>query len=69
MLLTRGTDHTLKIWDVRRLASPVATHDGLYNHYSTGGCMFSPDGSMCVGCRMRGFRGEGSLHADTSSGT
>ncbi len=46
MLLTRGTDHTLKVWDVRRLGSAVATHDNLHNHYSTGACMFSPDGSL-----------------------
>ncbi len=47
-LISRGTDHTLKVWDVRRLSSPVAVHEGLYNHYSTGACMFSPDGSLCV---------------------
>jgi WD40 repeat protein len=49
LLLTRGTDHTLKVWDVRRLQGAVAVHENLYNHYSTGACMFSPDGSLYVG--------------------
>jgi WD40 repeat protein len=64
LLLTRGTDHTMKVWDVRRLSSAVATHENLYNHYSTGACMFSPDGSLYV--RLALLR---ALGGDSGAGT
>lgn len=65
MLLTRGTDHTLKVWDVRQLQSPVAVHEGLHNHYSTGACMFSPDSSLCVALLLLLF----TLLCNNSTGT
>ena len=32
-MLTRCQDHTLKVWDLRKLKEPLKVFDDLYNNY------------------------------------
>jgi WD repeat-containing protein 70 len=47
-LVSRGGDDTLKVWDVRRLASPLCVFDDLPNIYGQTDVEVSPDGNMLV---------------------
>ncbi|KAK9788441.1 hypothetical protein WJX73_007451 [Symbiochloris irregularis] len=42
-LLSRAADDTLKVWDVRKFKTPVATVNNLPTLFSTTQCSFSPD--------------------------
>jgi hypothetical protein len=42
-LASRGTDGTLKLWDLRALKAPLKAFGGLPANYSTTGVCFSPD--------------------------
>jgi WD40 repeat protein len=41
-LLSRGADSTLKLWDLRKFKSPIASIDNLEVGFSNAGCCFSP---------------------------
>ncbi len=45
---SRATDGTLKLWDLRRLESPLAEWAELPCNFAMAGCDFSPDGSLLV---------------------
>lgn len=47
-MASRATDGTLKLWDIRRLQTPVAVASGLPNFASETCCLFSPDDSLIV---------------------
>ncbi|KAH7624593.1 hypothetical protein Ndes2526B_g00793 [Nannochloris sp. 'desiccata'] len=47
-LLTRGADETLKLWDVRKFKTPVASVSGLPTLYSNTQCCFSPDEKLVL---------------------
>jgi WD40 repeat protein len=47
-LLTRGADETMKMWDVRKFKSPVATVSGLPTLFSNTQCCFSPDEKLVL---------------------
>ncbi|XP_073101651.1 uncharacterized protein [Elaeis guineensis] len=43
ILLSRSTDFTLKVWDLRQMKSPVKVFEDLPNHYAQTNPAFSPD--------------------------
>ncbi|KAJ1295291.1 hypothetical protein BS78_01G212400 [Paspalum vaginatum] len=43
ILLSRSMDSTLKIWDLRRMKTPLKVFDDLPNHYAETNAAFSPD--------------------------
>ncbi|KAG1354801.1 WD repeat-containing protein 70 [Cocos nucifera] len=43
ILLSRSTDSTLKVWNLRQMKSPVRVFEDLPNHYSQTNAAFSPD--------------------------
>ncbi|GFR46159.1 hypothetical protein Agub_g7687 [Astrephomene gubernaculifera] len=47
-LLSRGTDGTLKIWDLRRFQTPVHVHSNLPAPYAQTRAIFSPDESLIL---------------------
>jgi len=47
-LLTRGADETLKLWDLRKFKTPVASVSGLPTLYSNTQCCFSPDEKLVL---------------------
>mmetsp|Transcript_46078 Transcript_46078/g.116026 ORF Transcript_46078/g.116026 Transcript_46078/m.116026 type:complete len:669 (+) Transcript_46078:189-2195(+) len=47
-LVSRGGDDTLKVWDVRRFASPLCVFDELPNTYGQTDVEVSPDGNLLV---------------------
>lgn len=47
-LATRGADETLKLWDLRKLKTPVHAFSGLPTTHSETGCCFSPDQSLIL---------------------
>lgn len=47
-LLSRATDDTLKLWDLRSLAKPVNVVDELTNRFAMTDCFFSPDDRLVV---------------------
>ncbi|GIL65412.1 hypothetical protein Vafri_19165 [Volvox africanus] len=47
-LLSRGTDGTLKIWDLRRFQTPVHVHNNLPAAYAQTRAIFSPDESLIL---------------------
>jgi hypothetical protein len=59
-LASRGTDCTLRLWDLRRFNSPLKTFDGLPANYSTTNVAFSPDERLVLtGTAAEGPRGGG----------
>ncbi len=53
-LLSRGTDETLKLWDMKMLKTPLFSKDDLFNRFSMTDCFFSPDDRLVatgVSCR------------------
>ena len=42
-LLSRGSDGTVKLWDIRKFKSPITEAQNLPTGYATTGCCFSPD--------------------------
>jgi WD40 repeat protein len=41
-LISRGGDDSLKVWDLRKLSSALASFEGLDNYFETTQCIFSP---------------------------
>jgi len=48
VLLSRGGDHTLKVWDLRNPIKPTCVREGLWNAYDTTNMAFSPDGRFLL---------------------
>ena len=42
-LATRGSDDTMKLWDMRSFKKPLHVFQNLYSRYDTTDCCFSPD--------------------------
>eukprot|EP00048_Salpingoeca_helianthica_P023790 m.27169 g.27169 ORF g.27169 m.27169 type:complete len:455 (+) comp8996_c0_seq1:243-1607(+) len=47
-LLSRATDGTVKLWDVRQFKAPVASAEKIDNFYDIADCIFSPDERMVL---------------------
>ena len=47
-LASRSTDHTLKLWDIRKFKEPLSEFSGLHNRYSMTDVTFSPDDRFLV---------------------
>ncbi|KAI9512648.1 WD40-repeat-containing domain protein [Russula earlei] len=47
-ILTRGGDHTVKLWDIRSFKRPVATRSGVTTLYPSTNAIFSPDNKYVV---------------------
>jgi WD40 repeat protein len=62
-MITRGGDHTLKVWDLRNLTKgPVAQVTKLPNMYAQTDCIFSPDERYIVtGTSVKKDEGNGLL--------
>lgn len=61
-LISRSTDHTLKLWDVRSFKKPLAEKSGLPNNYSQTNAMFSPDDKwILTGTSSSSANGSGSI--------
>jgi len=75
LLLSRGSDDAVKVWDVRKTSSPLRTFGGLESFFSTSNAVFSPDGRfVCAGTsvkkgggvgRLKFFQVEGRAHVAT----
>jgi len=48
MLITRGGDDTLKVWDARKLTKPIKVFDELISYYDTTECCFSPEQNLIL---------------------
>lgn len=46
LLVSRGNDDTMKLWDLRNFKKPLNVFDGLFSRYEQTDCSFSPDDSM-----------------------
>eukprot|EP00802_Teleaulax_amphioxeia_P011950 Tamp_11988.p1 GENE.Tamp_11988~~Tamp_11988.p1 ORF type:complete len:524 (+),score=119.84 Tamp_11988:179-1750(+) len=42
MMISRGGDDTLKVWDMRKLSQAIVAHEGLDNFFEQTQCIFSP---------------------------
>lgn len=61
-LLSRAMDHTLKIWDIRKVISPVSVIGELPNFNSQTTCSFSPNERLIVtGVSLEDDSGSGHL--------
>ncbi|KAI0271520.1 WD40-repeat-containing domain protein [Gloeopeniophorella convolvens] len=47
-ILTRGGDHTVKLWDVRSFRRPIVTRSDVFALYPTTNAIFSPDNKHIV---------------------
>eukprot|EP01102_Stenamoeba_stenopodia_P001673 TRINITY_DN11511_c0_g1_i1.p1 TRINITY_DN11511_c0_g1~~TRINITY_DN11511_c0_g1_i1.p1 ORF type:complete len:452 (+),score=122.38 TRINITY_DN11511_c0_g1_i1:193-1356(+) len=47
-LLSRGGDHTLKVWDLRNFRKPLHTVENLLNNYHQTETIFSPDNNLIL---------------------
>lgn len=45
---TRGTDETLKLWDIRNTKTCIKSIDNLFNRFSNTDCSFSPDDRLIL---------------------
>ena len=45
-MLSRSTDDTMKLWDMKMLKTPVFIVNDLYNRFSMTDCFFSPDDQL-----------------------
>lgn len=48
ILLSRSTDSTLKVWDLRQMKSPLKVFEDLPNHYAQTNASFSPDEQLII---------------------
>ncbi|KAG2537678.1 WD repeat-containing protein 70-like [Panicum virgatum] len=48
ILLSRSMDSTLKIWDLRKMKTPLKVFEDLPNHYAETNAAFSPDEQLIV---------------------
>uniref|UniRef100_A0A915JPV3 WD repeat-containing protein 70 n=1 Tax=Romanomermis culicivorax TaxID=13658 RepID=A0A915JPV3_ROMCU len=61
-LLSRSTDDTMKLWDMRKFKEPVHTKTGLDTYFAMTECIFSPRDEFCVtGTSVVKNRGNGRL--------
>ncbi|KIY63670.1 transcription factor [Cylindrobasidium torrendii FP15055 ss-10] len=59
-VLTRSSDETVKLWDLRAFKKPLATKSGLGTPYPNANALFSPDDKFVVtsdGATTRGSKG------------
>ena len=56
-LLSRGTDDTLKLWDMKMLKTPIISINELFNRFSMTDCFFSPDDRL-IGTGVSCLKGE-----------
>ncbi len=47
-VVSRATDGTVKLWDIRNWTKPIAVADGLANFCSETACLFSPENEVVV---------------------
>lgn len=47
-VISRATDHTLKVWDVRSFKKPVKEFDNLPNKFRETSCLFDPNDRLIV---------------------
>ena len=48
LMLSRGADSTLKLWDLRKFKAPVATVEGLETGFANTQCCFSPGEDVVI---------------------
>ncbi|KAG4302732.1 hypothetical protein PCANB_001083 [Pneumocystis canis] len=48
LMITRGGDHTLKLWDIRKFKEPLSVRNQLSNHYPETDITFSPNGEYIL---------------------
>ncbi|XP_063900678.1 WD repeat-containing protein 70-like [Zophobas morio] len=59
---TRGTDDTMKLWDVRSFQKPLHVFNDLENAFTNTDCLFSPDDKVVVtGTSVRKGKGNGRI--------
>jgi WD40 repeat protein len=57
-MASRGSDGTLKLWDLRKFKQPLAVWDGLDTNYANTSCCFSPDERLLLtGMSVEGVHG------------
>ncbi|XP_031554447.1 WD repeat-containing protein 70-like isoform X2 [Actinia tenebrosa] len=62
VMVSRGGDDTVKLWDLRNFKNPVNVAIGLENHHAQTSCYFSPDNRLIVtGTSVRKGEGDGKL--------
>lgn len=61
-LLSRGGDHTLKVWDIRKIETPLVAVTGMQNFFTNSDVLFSPDDKLIVaGTSVKKKEGSGAL--------
>ena len=48
ILASRSTDHTLKLWDIRKFNQCLSAHENIYNHFSMTNISFSPNDKYII---------------------
>ncbi|KAG5517970.1 hypothetical protein PMAC_000425 [Pneumocystis sp. 'macacae'] len=48
LMATRGGDHTVKLWDIRKFKEPLGIKNQIQNHYPETNIIFSPDGQYIL---------------------
>ena len=48
ILASRSTDHTLKLWDIRKFNKCLSSHENIYNHFSMTNISFSPNDKYLI---------------------
>ena len=67
LLASRGGDHTLRIWDLRKATSPVAAFADLENSYGMTDLEFSPDGRLLLTGTSNKLNRQGASAAGTAA--
>ena len=61
-LASRGGDDTVKLWDIRKIKTPLCVAEGLENLFPMTDCCFSPDDKMVLtGTSVRKGHGTGKI--------
>jgi WD40 repeat protein len=48
ILASRSTDHTLKLWDIRKFNKCLSSYENIYNHFSMTNISFSPNDKFLI---------------------
>ncbi|CAF0895114.1 unnamed protein product [Rotaria sordida] len=48
ILASRSTDHTLKLWDIRKFNQCLSSYENIYNHFSMTNISFSPNDKFLI---------------------
>ncbi|CAF4886797.1 unnamed protein product [Rotaria sp. Silwood1] len=48
ILASRSTDHTLKLWDIRKFNQCLSSYENIYNHFSMTNISFSPNDKYLI---------------------